>query len=93
MTSASELFEEKGFREGLQKGRQEGLLEELRNNIVRLLSKGLSPEEVSDLLDADPNLVREIAADTQAFALPKIRLDYGDRPEAPDRWSGREESP
>ena len=49
MTSVVELFKEKGF--------QEGRLEELRHSIARLLSKGLSPEEVSGLIDADLSLV------------------------------------
>ncbi|MGC8501091.1 MAG: Rpn family recombination-promoting nuclease/putative transposase [Leptospirillia bacterium] len=70
MTSVVELFKERGFKEGVQKGIQEGRQkgiqegrqEELRKNIARLLLKGFSPEEVAGLLDADPNLVLEIAA-------------------------------
>jgi len=70
MTSVVELFKERGFKEGVQKGiqegRQKGIQEGVRNSIARLLSKGFSPEEVAGLLDADPNLVLEIAADPQA---------------------------
>ncbi|MGC8500741.1 MAG: hypothetical protein ACP5OS_06135, partial [Leptospirillia bacterium] len=57
---------QKGIQEGRQEGIQEGRQEGVRNSIARLLSKGLSPQEVAGLLDADPNLVLEIAADPQA---------------------------
>jgi predicted transposase/invertase (TIGR01784 family) len=54
-----EVFQE-GLEEGLQEGRQEGCLEERQQLIVRLRQRGLSPQEVMEMLGLSLEQVTEL---------------------------------
>ena len=60
MCKAWEEQREDGVKEGLQKGRQEGLMTRLIELTIRRFQKGDSAEAVAELFEEDPGLIRKI---------------------------------
>ncbi len=65
---AMEEGREKGREEGRKEGRKEGRAETLISMIVRKLSRGKTPEMISEELEEEPALVQAVCDAAQSFA-------------------------
>lgn len=50
-----------GLRQGIQQGIQQGSELKLKEHTQKMLDRGMSPDEIADLLDEDPQLITAIA--------------------------------
>ena len=50
----AEYNKEQGIEEGIEKGQKQGALQERKNLIAKLINKGFSDNEISNLLDISP---------------------------------------
>ena len=61
---AKEEGREEGLQKGLEQGREEGLqkgkLDNQKETILKMCKKGISKEDIANLLDLDLNTVNEI---------------------------------
>ena len=60
MCKAWEEQREDGVKEGLQKGRREGLMTRLIELTIRRFQKGDSVEDLAEFFEEDPGLIRKI---------------------------------
>jgi predicted transposase YdaD len=61
-----ELFKEEGRKEGIIKGRAEGMEEERNRSVKNMLAKGRSAEEIVDFCGYSIEFVRQVEKDMQA---------------------------
>lgn len=54
---------QRGMREGLEEGRQQGRESTTKEYTCRMLSHGMSPAEIADLLGEDRQMIDKIAAE------------------------------
>ena len=56
---------QEGLQQGLQQGVTQGLEQKLKEHTQKMLYRGMSPAEIADLLDEDPQLIASIANELQ----------------------------
>ncbi len=56
---------QQGVTQGLQQGVTQGLEQKLKEHTQKMLYRGMSPAEIADLLDEDPQLIASIANELQ----------------------------
>ena len=73
MDSAQELGLEQGLRQGLEQGLnqgleqglEQGLRKKVKEHTQKMLHRGMSPSEIADLLDEDPQLIASLVNELQ----------------------------
>ena len=65
MDSAQELGLEQGLAQGLEQGLEQGLRQKAKEYTQKMLRRGMSPDEIADMLGEDPQMIASIVDDLQ----------------------------